>query len=107
MTFAMSTILQMSSTWAEQLRQDKCEYVRAAAEYQCQSILKSIHTSSLSEIDERQLQDLEPKIYFEMASILFSGRVFKNGFSEYTVSEFEAYIDSLSKGLYNKALGSE
>jgi hypothetical protein len=85
--------------WAEKLRQDECEHVRTAAEYECQRTLKYLQTPSLSEDDERQLKSIEPRIYFDMASSLFSSSIFKNGSTEYTVPEFETYIDSLSPGL--------
>jgi hypothetical protein len=73
--------------------------VRTAAEYECQRTLKYLQTPSLSEDDERQLKSIEPRIYFDMASSLFSSSIFKNGSTEYTVPEFETYIDSLSPGL--------
>ncbi len=82
-------------TWAEKLRQDECEYVRTAAEYQCQRTLKYIQAPSLSEDDERQLKSIEPRIYFEMVSTIFGSNLFKNGLTEYTVAEFEAYIETL------------
>jgi hypothetical protein len=82
-------------TWAEKLRQDECEHVRTAAEYECQRTLKYIQKPSLSEDDERQLKSIKPRIYFEMASTIFSSNLFENGLTEYTVTEFEAYIDAL------------
>ncbi|WP_295621423.1 hypothetical protein [Chamaesiphon sp. GL140_3_metabinner_50] len=83
--------------WAELLRQDSCELIRLEAEYECQRILKSFQTSSLSKIQQRQrakeIVQIEPKISFQQLSLQFTRDLYVRGQSEYSVVELEAFID--------------
>jgi hypothetical protein len=83
--------------WAEILRRDNCEFIRLEAEYECQCILKSIQTSILSKVQQRQrareIKKIEPKISWQQVSLKFSSYLFHNGFDRYTVAEMETYLD--------------
>jgi hypothetical protein len=85
--------------WAEELRRDEYELIRLEAEYECQRILKRLQTSILSKIEQRQLaktiKKIEPEISFFGACLRFSHHLVSNGLSQYTVADFEAYVDSL------------
>jgi hypothetical protein len=85
--------------WAEILRRDKCEFIRAEAEYECQRILQSIQTSTLSKAERRQrakeIKKIDPKISFQHVSTRFSSHLFSSGLSQYTVIELETYVNRI------------
>jgi hypothetical protein len=83
--------------WVEILRRDEREFIRVEAEYKCQQIIKSIQTPILSKVEQRQrakeIKNIEPKISFQDLSLRFTNYLSSKGFSKYTVTEMEAYID--------------
>ncbi len=85
--------------WAESLRKDECELIRLEAEYECQRILKRLQTPILSKIEQRQLakaiKKIEPEISFFGTCVRFSNHLANNGLRQYTVADFEAYVDTL------------
>lgn len=85
--------------WAEELRRDEYELIRVEAEYECQRILKRLQTPILSKIEQRQLakaiKKIEPKTSFFGTCLRFSNHLASNGLRQYTVADFEAYVDNL------------
>jgi hypothetical protein len=85
--------------WAQELRRDEYELIRVEAEYECQRILKRLQTPILSKIEQRQLakaiKKIEPKISFFGTCLRFSNHLASNGLRQYTVADFEAYVDNL------------
>jgi hypothetical protein len=83
--------------WVERLRRDNCEFICAEAEYECQRITKSVQTSILSKLEQRQrakeIKKLKPKISFWAMSMQFRHYLSNNDLSKYTVADLEAYID--------------
>jgi hypothetical protein len=83
--------------WAQLLRQDPCELIRLEAEYECQRMLKSFQTSSLSKSQQRrrakEIAQIEPKISFQQVSLQFANHLYVRGQSEYSVVELEAFLD--------------
>ncbi len=83
--------------WAELLRQDPCELIRLEAEYECQTILKSLQTSSLSKIQQRQrakeIRQIKPKTSFQQVSLQFANDLYRGRKSEYSVVELAAFVD--------------
>lgn len=83
--------------WVELLRQDPCELIRQEAEYECQRMLKSFQTSSLSKSQQRrrakEIAQIKPKISFQQVSLQFANHLHVRGQSEYSVVELEAFVD--------------
>jgi hypothetical protein len=83
--------------WVERLRRDTCEFISIETEYECQRITKSIQTSILSKVEQRQrakeIKKLEPTISFWAMSMRFRHYLSNNALSKYTVADLEAYID--------------
>lgn len=83
--------------WVELLRQDPCELIRLEAEYECQRLLKSFQTSSLSKSQQRrrakEIAQIEPQISFQQVSLQFANNLYRGGKSEYTVVELADFVD--------------
>lgn len=87
--------------WAELLRQDPYELIRLEAEYECQQVLKSLQTSSLSKSEQRrrakEIEQIKPKISFQQLNLKFIHDLSVKRTIEYTVAELEAYLDLRDK----------
>ncbi len=94
--FIYQSTIQLPN-WAELLRQDTCELIRLEAEYECQRMLKSFQTSSLSKSQQRQrakeIVQIKPKISFQQVSLQFTRDLYVRGQNEYSVAELEAFLD--------------